>query len=110
MLVLGQRREAFTAVGLDLLPGSVVDQHFSQRGHIARLRTVIESHPAVFGLGIDESTAVIVQGREVRVLGNGTVTLLTRPGGGAEQLRVLRDGERFDFVEVHASLQAVSAR
>jgi cyanophycinase len=71
---------------------------------------VIESHPAVFGLGIDESTAVIVKGREARVLGIGTVTLLTRPGGQAEQLRVLRNGESFDFVDVHSSLRAVSVR
>lgn len=64
------------AVGLDLLPGAIVDQHFSERQRLERSRRAIASHPDRFGLGIDEGTAVIVRGRSLEVLGSGGATLL----------------------------------
>lgn len=100
MLVLGERSEALTAVGLDLFPGAVVDQHFSQRGHARRLGRVIESHRALYGVGIDEATSIVVQGRDVRVLGAGTVTLMT-PAESKLDVEVLRSGQSFDLVDVH---------
>lgn len=62
--------------GFGLLPGVVIDQHFAQRGRIGRLLTALGQNPSVLGLGIDEDTAVIVEGQELLVWGNQTVTIL----------------------------------
>lgn len=68
--------------GLNLLPGAIVDQHFSQRGRQPRLRTAIAAHPELFGLGLDEGTAVVVSGRLLRVVGAGGATLVFAEGAG----------------------------
>jgi len=63
--------------GLGLLEGVVVDQHFAQRGRIGRLVSTIAENPEVLGLGIDEDTGVLLRsGREMEVLGSGSVTIL----------------------------------
>lgn len=64
------------SVGWDLLPGGIVDQHFSERNRLNRSRIAVDQNPGCFGLGIDESTAVIVSGRSLQVTGKGKVTIL----------------------------------
>ena len=51
-------------------------------------------HPGSLGLGIDEQTAVVVQGRVARVLGERQVHLCL-PGQGT--VKVFRSGERIDL-------------
>ena len=75
LMIASGKTEAVISTGFDLLPGTVIDQHFSQRDRIGRLRGVVDRHPDQLGLGIDESTALLVQGRLLRVVGTGTVTL-----------------------------------
>jgi len=62
--------------GLSFLPEVVVDQHFSQRGRLGRLLAAIAEMPRLLGLGIDENTAVIVNGDEFTVVGAGSVTVV----------------------------------
>jgi cyanophycinase len=64
------------SVGWDLLPGCIVDQHFSERNRLNRSRIAVDQNPGCFGLGIDESTAVIVSGRSLQVTGKGKATVL----------------------------------
>jgi cyanophycinase len=61
--------------GFGLLDSAIVDQHFSQRGRHARLLSVMEHHPGLLGVGVDEDTALLVQGNHLRVLGESRVTL-----------------------------------
>ena len=61
--------------GFDLLPGSIIDQHFSQRNRLTRLIGAVDQNPLQVGLGIDEQTALLVQGRMMRVVGAGKVTV-----------------------------------
>ena len=64
-------------LGLGLLEGAVVDQHFAQRGRIGRLLSAVAQNPQVLGLGIDEDTAAILHaGREIEVVGSGSVTIV----------------------------------
>lgn len=49
------------ASGLGFLPGTIVDQHFQRRARQNRLLSVILEHPDLVGVGIDESTAVLVR-------------------------------------------------
>ena len=63
-----------TAPGLGLLPGVVVDMHFTERQRLPRLVAAVLRQPRVIGLGIDEDTAVLTGPGRFEVLGRGTVT------------------------------------
>lgn len=62
--------------GMGFLPGIVIDQHFTQRGRLGRLLAALVQQPTALGLGIDEDTAIIVEGDEFRVVGQGTITVV----------------------------------
>lgn len=62
--------------GFGLLQGVVVDQHFTERGRITRLRGALASFPDHAGLGIDERTALVVRDGLVTVVGERTVTAI----------------------------------
>ena len=65
------------APGLGFFPDAVVDQHFAERGRIGRLIAAITQNPRQLGIGIDEDTAIIVQGNEFfEVIGQGSVYVL----------------------------------
>lgn len=68
--------------GFDLLPDGVIDQHFTARNRKPRLIHTIDRHRDHFGIGIDESTAVIVRGRQIRVIGEGNATVFFPEGAG----------------------------
>ncbi len=80
MLVRGSGQEShrigdlWMAPGLGLLPGVIIDQHFSERGRMGRLLGAVAQNPRVLGVGIDEDTAILVEGRErFTVFGSGAV-------------------------------------
>jgi cyanophycinase len=60
------------APGLGFARDLLIDQHFSERGRMARLIGAVSQNPRVLGVGIDENTAIIVeQQRKFTVLGEG---------------------------------------
>ena len=61
------------APGLGLAQDMLIDQHFSERGRMARLIGAVSQNPRVLGVGIDEDTAMIVEQSSFRVLGAGAV-------------------------------------
>jgi cyanophycinase len=63
------------APGMDMISGTIIDTHFSQRGRHGRLLTAIAHYPQVLGLGIDERTAMVFRNGEFRVIGEGVVTV-----------------------------------
>jgi cyanophycinase len=69
-----KHRMAQIAAGLGVLPGVIVDQHFQQRNRLGRLLSLIAQNPSLLGLGVDEDTALVVQGHEGEVVGAGGVT------------------------------------
>jgi cyanophycinase len=62
--------------GMGFLHSVVIDQHFAQRGRLGRLISALLQQPANLGFGIDEDTAVIVDGDELRVVGRGAITVV----------------------------------
>jgi len=66
--------------GLGFLPGVLIDQHFEQRGRLRRLLAAIAQHPHELGLGIDEDTAVVVDGHAFEVFGSGSATVVDAGG------------------------------
>lgn len=63
--------------GFDLLRNAIIDQHFIVRKRERRLRLALRRHPNRIGYGIDESAALVVQGKRLRVVGSGSVVVLT---------------------------------
>ena len=63
--------------GLGLLPGAIVDQHFTQRNRFGRLLSLVAGNPAQLGIGVDEDTAALIgpDGR-LEVKGRGVVTVM----------------------------------
>ena len=104
--------------GLGFLKNIIIDQHFSERGRISRLITAVSYNPYNLGIGIDENTAIILNGKgSMEVFGAGSVTVVD----GSQityneiaevdefqpfsicgvQLHVLRDGLVYDYVDRH---------
>ncbi|HKX30959.1 MAG TPA: cyanophycinase [Blastocatellia bacterium] len=70
--------DAFQMVpGLGLVRDVIIDQHFSERGRIRRLLGAVAQNPRLLGIGIDEDTAIILEGdSQFRVLGSGAVYIV----------------------------------
>ncbi len=94
------------AEGLGLLNNAIVDQHFIQRMRMNRLISTVIENPEELSIGIDESTAIIVQNDSAKVIGAAQVIVLkntnndkkTRNGLlGARDLKlsVVLPGEKF---------------
>lgn len=62
------------APGLGLIEDVVIDSHFAERGRMGRLLGAVVQNPRNLGIGVDESTAILVErGERFRVLGDGAV-------------------------------------
>jgi len=59
--------------GLGLLENAIIDQHFIKRQRLNRLVAASIENPDELCIGIDESTAIVVNGKTARVTGIGQV-------------------------------------
>lgn len=68
--------------GFDLLPKTTLDQHFHRDGRFERLTGVVEEDPEQTGVGIEESTAFVVnlQERVADVVGDKWIWVLNAQG------------------------------
>jgi len=86
-------------VGMGFLKKSAIDQHLLRRNRHFDLIEVIEAHPDLLGIGIDENTAIVVQGDRFHVIGQGYVAIYdsnrTLDSGG--KFYFLAPGDRFDL-------------
>lgn len=86
MLVKGSSRESHRigdlhmAPGLGLVENAIIDQHFAERGRMGRLLGAVAHNPRVLGIGIDEDTALVVEGLRMRVIGRGAVYVVDGAG------------------------------
>jgi cyanophycinase len=123
MLVAGNGDESYKvpdslrmAPGLGLIDNIIIDQHFAERGRMGRLLGAIAQNPKNIGIGIDEQTAIIIEGgKSFYVLGDGAVYIIDGTGvthsNIAEEsadhalsmydvkLHLLSQGDRFDLRE-----------
>ena len=68
-----------TREGLGLLKDVIVDQHFVARSRHNRLISAIIEYPGIKGIGIDESTAILVKGNDAEVVGFSQVLVYDNP-------------------------------
>jgi len=91
--------------GFGFLKNSAIDQHLLRRNRQFDLIEVIEKHPELLGIGIDENTAIVVQGDRFDVIGQGYVAIHDPKNGipPAGKFYFLAPGDRFDLVKREAS-------
>lgn len=78
-------------VGFGFLHDVAIDQHLLRRNRQFDLLEVIEAHPELLGIGLDEDTAIVVQGDEFEVVGRSYVVIY-------DHERMLDSGGRFYFL------------
>lgn len=88
-----------TRLGLDLLPGVIMDQHFIKRQRQNRLFGLIWQHQDKLGLGIDEGAALLIIGnRTAEVIGTSQIMMVDgRAQPGALNIRLLSHGDILDL-------------
>jgi cyanophycinase len=84
--------------GFGLLRQAAIDQHLLVRGRERDLLQILQVHPELLGLGIDESTAIVVQGDSFEVIGRSQVavydgTYMSTSAG----YHLLAPGARYDM-------------
>jgi cyanophycinase len=97
-------------VGLGFLRNSAIDQHFLTRNRPFDLIPLIQKHPELLGISLDERTAIVVHGNSFQVLGPSYVAITDAhqwsdqsaksPNDAAQKGKIyfLRDGQKFDLV------------
>jgi len=78
-------------VGFGFLKNTAVDQHVLRRNRQFDIIGVIEAHPELLGIGIDENTAIVVQGDEFEVIGASYVLIY-------DNRSMVGEGGRFYFI------------
>ena len=119
MLVKGPSSESYRigevrmAPGLGLMKDVIIDQHFAERGRYGRLLGAVAHNPRLLGVGIDEDTALLVEGAAGSVIGAGAVYVVDGEAATHSNIaeakadralsifdvrtHVLSGGDRFDF-------------
>ena len=69
--------------GLGLLQRTIIDQHFLKRNRYNRIISALAAKPGYMGVGIDESTAIIVKGSKATVAGDSQVLRFITPENSA---------------------------
>jgi cyanophycinase len=85
--------------GFGFMKSTAIDQHLLRRNRQFDLLEVIDKHPHLFGVGLDENTAIVVEGDRFDVIGQSYVVVYsTTPVAGASgRFYFLAPGDRFDL-------------
>jgi len=88
--------------GLGFLPGAAIDQHFGRRNRFGDMTALMKTHPQLLGIGIDETTALIVRGTVGEVMGQGQVYFYDRKKPiqkDSPDYDAVKSGGRYDVKE-----------
>ncbi len=64
--------------GFAYLPGVAIDQHFTARNRFKDMTAMMKTYPQYLGIGLDEATAIVVQGSTAEIMGKGKVHFYDR--------------------------------
>ncbi len=101
-MVRGARENNYTMMapgyeeGFGLIKGVAIDQHMLTRNRQDDLEEVVARHPDVLGIGLDESTAIVVQGQEFEVVGASKIAI--HDGRNVPSERQQRNGKKYYFM------------
>jgi cyanophycinase len=94
--------------GFGLITGVAIDQHMLTRNRQDDLEEVVEKHPDVLGIGLDESTAIVVQGQQFEVIGASKIAVhdgrivkgAQERNGGRKKYFFMGPGEKYDLTKL----------
>jgi cyanophycinase len=91
--------------GMGFLKNSAIDQHVLRRNRQFDLVEVMQKHPELLGIGIDEDTAIVVEGDSFEVIGRRYVLIHDRDTvvSPAGSFFFMAPGDTFDLVKREAS-------
>ncbi len=104
-IMMGDHKEGF-----GFLTNVGIDQHLLRRNRQFDLLEVIDAHPQLLGIGLDENTAIVVRGDNFEVIGQGYVAIydsnrITSKNG---RFYFLAPGDRYDLENREPSRQTHS--
>jgi cyanophycinase len=113
-----------TGPGLGLLPNVLIDMHFAARGRLPRLLSALALDRDQLAVGIDDNTAILVEGDHFEVLGTGAATVadaegstVVHPAGDCDpitlfgvRLHLMPAGCRFDIAQRKPSIGPAHTR
>jgi cyanophycinase len=99
-------------VGFGYLKNVGIDQHVLRRNRHFDLIAVVEAHPELLGIGIDENTALVVQGDDAEVIGASYVLVYDNRStvGSGGKFYFLAPGDRFNLATREATRAARTER
>jgi cyanophycinase len=91
--------------GMAFLKNSAIDQHVLRRNRQFDLIDVMQKHPDLLGIGIDEDTAIVVEGDRFEVIGQRYVLIHDRNSvvSPAGTFFFMAPGDKFDLVTREAT-------
>jgi cyanophycinase len=98
--------------GFGYLRNVGIDQHVLRRNRQFDLIEVIEAHPELLGIGLDENTAIVVQGDEFEVIGASYAIIYDNQATTGESGRFyfLAPGDRYDMARREATRPSTTLR
>jgi len=99
-------------VGFGYLRNVGIDQHVLKRNRQFDMIEVIEAHPELLGIGLDENTAIVVQGDNFDVIGESYALIFDNNSitGTDGKFYFLAPGDRFNLATRQATLAATTRR
>jgi cyanophycinase len=93
--------------GFGLITGVAIDQHMLTRNRQDDLEEVVVKHPDILGIGLDESTAIVVRGQQFEVTGaskiaihDGRLVASERQQRNGKKYFFMAPGERYDLTKL----------
>jgi cyanophycinase len=83
--------------GFGYLKNVAINPHLTEAKRENELVNVLDAHPELLGIGIDEKAAIVVQGDVFEVIGEGRVAIYDNKKHSTNWYYWLSSGERFDL-------------
>lgn len=83
--------------GLAFLKHVAINPHLTQAKRDNELINVVDAHPEILGIGIDEDAALVVRGNRFEVIGAGRVAIYDNQRRDGSWYYWLKPGEQFDL-------------
>jgi cyanophycinase len=96
--------------GLGFITNVAIDQHLLARNRQFDMFEILDRHPELLGIGLDEDTGIVVEGDRFSVIGNSYVAIYDRTRWSAErdtiyklpagsrEYYLLRPGQKYDLL------------
>jgi cyanophycinase len=83
--------------GFGFLKNAAIDQHVDSRERESDMSAVVNAHPELLGIGLEEPVAIVVHAYQFEVIGAGRVLITDGRERDGKPYYYLNVGDRFDL-------------